>query len=703
MKAALLVLSLLCAVNVAGAEEPVYFADANLKAAVESSLGVSNPTPTQMLELTYLWVTYKAIANPAGLEYATNLSTLGLGHNALTGIGPLAGLTHLEVAYLDSNKISDVSPLAGLSHLRELRLQGNSISNLAPLAGLTSLRILALRVNSISNISVLAGLSNLETLHLEDNQISDLSPLSGLTNLTELRVGYNQISSLAPLSGLSNLRYLDAHSNHVSNLSSLAGLVGLEELILNDNQISDITPLVGLPSLSRLELQTNPLNPHAYSTDLPQIIANHPGIYILYDGQGEEGEQEPPPPPPVVTTRYLTVSAAAGGAVLEPGEGRFPYSDGASVRLHAQANSGFVFAGWSGTYPTNANPVVLTMNQDHQMQANFVAVLSALHVDDDAPGDPAPGDPTGSDPQEDGSAAHPFDSIQQAIETAAPGDSILVHPGTYRENIDLLGKDLHLTGTAPGDPAGTGYPVLEGAGKAPTVSFCSGESPACTFIGFVLTRGEGSAAGALYCAKSDPTIAHCLIVGNRSRDPNGAAAYFVYSRAVLTNCTIADNYAGRTGAGLTLLHSDVVVNNCILWGNSPQDILVLGTSRPALQYCDVPGAWAEAGDFAREPLFARPGWWADANDSKLVLSPEDDQAVWMAGDYHLQAQAGRWDPETRTWVQDKASSPCLDAGDPADPVGDEPPPNGGRLNLGVYGGTSEAGKSLLPNTPGQGI
>uniref|UniRef100_UPI00356B3B79 right-handed parallel beta-helix repeat-containing protein n=1 Tax=Stieleria sp. TaxID=2795976 RepID=UPI00356B3B79 len=35
-------------------------------------------------------------------------------------------------------------------------------------------------------------------------------------------------------------------------------------------------------------------------------------------------------------------------------------------------------------------------------------------------------------------------------------------------------------------------------------------------------------------------------------------------------------------------------------------------------------------------------------------------------------------------------APGVDAGDPSDPVGDEPQPNGGRLNLGAYGGTSEA-------------
>jgi hypothetical protein len=39
------------------------------------------------------------------------------------------------------------------------------------------------------------------------------------------------------------------------------------------------------------------------------------------------------------------------------------------------------------------------------------------------------------------------------------------------------------------------------------------------------------------------------------------------------------------------------------------------------------------------------------------------------------------------------TSPCIDAGDPASPIGQEPFPNGGRINMGAYGGTAEASLS----------
>jgi hypothetical protein len=44
---------------------------------------------------------------------------------------------------------------------------------------------------------------------------------------------------------------------------------------------------------------------------------------------------------------------------------------------------------------------------------------------------------------------------------------------------------------------------------------------------------------------------------------------------------------------------------------------------------------------------------------------------------------------------DDVTSPCIDAGDPNSPVGDEPEPNGDRINMGAYGGTTEASKSYI--------
>src|SRR5262245_1696435 len=89
-----------------------------------------------------------------------------------------------------------------------------------------------------------------------------------------------------------------------------------------------------------------------------------------------------------------------------------------------------------------------------------------LHVDDDAPGDPGPGNAAVSDPDEDGSASHPFDRIQEAITAANDGDLVLVAPGTYIENISFAGKSITVKSSE--GPQAT---IIDGAGAGSVVRF----------------------------------------------------------------------------------------------------------------------------------------------------------------------------------------------------------------------------------------
>jgi len=87
---------------------------------------------------------------------------------------------------------------------------------------------------------------------------------------------------------------------------------------------------------------------------------------------------------------------------------------------------------------------------------------------------------------------------------------------------------------------------------------------------------------------------------------------------------------------------------------------------------------------------ANPGHWK--HDNPTFTTARD---IWTDGDYHLKSQAGRWDPNAGSWVQDDVTSPCIDTGDPHSPIGLEPFPNGGIVNMGAYGGTAEASKSYF--------
>ena len=59
---------------------------------------------------------------------------------------------------------------------------------------------------------------------------------------------------------------------------------------------------------------------------------------------------------------------------------------------------------------------------------------------------------------------------------------------------------------------------------------------------------------------------------------------------------------------------------------------------------------------------------------------------------------GRWDPNTESWVQDDVTSVAVDGGDPNSGYSHEPIPNGGRINMGAYGNTSQASRTeCYPN------
>jgi len=239
---------------------PVHFNDANLKVAVETSLGVKDPNAYDMLKLTKFEGYQKKISDLTGLEYALNLTSLSIRKNSINDIGSLADLTNLTQLSIDENSISDISPLANL----------------------TNLTILYIYSNNISNVSILTNLTSLTHINLCNNNISDVSPLSNLLNLKYLNLGGNNINNVSPLSNLVNLTGLHLNGNSIINVSPLENLVNLTSLSLYYNNIKDISPLSKLTSLKNLNLKKNLLNRESYLIWLEKIEENNPGLNMQY-------------------------------------------------------------------------------------------------------------------------------------------------------------------------------------------------------------------------------------------------------------------------------------------------------------------------------------------------------------------------------------------------------------------------------------
>jgi len=194
-------------------DDPVSFADPNLKGAVEEALGVSDPLPEDMLHLNRLYAQHRGIRGLTGLEYAVNLETLILHLNEINDLSPLSNLINLENLYLMANEIEDVSDLAGLVNLSILDVGDNRICSLSPLSGLVNLTVLHAGRNEIDDIGDLSGMTNLWRVLLYENQISDISSLSGLDGIIVLVLFSNEVVDISALSELANLRSLHLSTN----------------------------------------------------------------------------------------------------------------------------------------------------------------------------------------------------------------------------------------------------------------------------------------------------------------------------------------------------------------------------------------------------------------------------------------------------------------------------------------------------------
>jgi hypothetical protein len=160
------------------------------------------------------------------------------------------------------------------------------------------------------------------------------------------------------------------------------------------------------------------------------------------------------------------------------------------------------------------------------------------------------------------------------------------------------------------------------------VSFYSGEGPDSVLENFVV---RDSFLG-LFLVGSSPTIRNLTVVGNKY----GLEAY---------------------------AQAEPNVVNCIFWYNTGDDLFEC----PARYSCIQRGAEG-TGNFSSDPLFVDPN----------------------GKDFHLRSERGRYWPKHDVWVLDKVASPCINAGDPQSDYSKEPKPNGGRINLGAYGGTAYA-------------
>jgi len=140
-----------------------------------------------------------------------------------------------------------------------------------------------------------------------------------------------------------------------------------------------------------------------------------------------------------------------------------------------------------------------------------------------------------------------YPTIQAAINASNNGDSVLVGPGTYVENINFNGKAIIVNSS--GGPAVT---IIDGNHNGTVVRFNHSETAASVLSGFTIRNGylDGGSGAGIAITSASPTITSNVVTSNHAAA--GLGIFVNGGLPLIQNNTITNNdqmNAGDTGSG----------------------------------------------------------------------------------------------------------------------------------------------------------
>jgi len=289
------------------------------------------------------------------------------------------------------------------------------------------------------------------------------------------------------------------------------------------------------------------------------------------------------------------------------------------------------------------------------------------------------------------------ETIQEAVDIASDGDVVLIHPGTYYENIVIDSDNISLASLyyTTGEEEYIDSTVINSFGNGTVIRLQNIESEATFICGLTITDGHAEYGGGLFLTASSPSITHCVIRGNEAHTSGGGLCCMEESYPVIThsifdlnetnigggggiysddsgpilqncvisrnhcdvegggglqsnngvgglvNCTIAENRSdGEGGAVFCSGTAELDVVNCIFWGNELWEICLYNNNDIRLLYTDVDGG----------------------RDS--IVAYEESEAIWSEG--CINADPEFLNPEDGDFRL-TVDSPCIDTGHPQYP------------------------------------
>ncbi len=156
-----------------------------------------------------------------------------------------------------------------------------------------------------------------------------------------------------------------------------------------------------------------------------------------------------------------------------------------------------------------------------------------------------------------------YNTIQQGIDVASDGDTILVHPGTYIELLSIDAKNITLASLflTTGDPDYINTTILDGdnIGRVITMQDLTYES---RLIGFTVQNGLDTVenGGGIFLNSASPMISNMIVSNNMSK--KGGGIFCQHGILELHDVYFINNEGIDEGGGIKVFNSDVFIVGC---------------------------------------------------------------------------------------------------------------------------------------------
>ncbi len=306
-------------------------------------------------------------------------------------------------------------------------------------------------------------------------------------------------------------------------------------------------------------------------------------------------------------------------------------------------------------------------------------------------------------------------TIQAGIDASAEGDTVLVQPGTYYENINFNGKNIVLMSQSGPENTNIESGATIYSENGTVVTFENNENESAQLIGFTITGGASEYnGGGISVYNASPILKNLIVRDNYAgysvawdAGGNGGGISLVYSNTQIFNTSITGNQTAGgwgwngVGGGVYFRYSNVTLKNVFIGNNQSGHGggIYSDNSMVSLLNCTVSDNDAMSGLLGSEITEYSNGmeldnstmtvtnsifWGSDTlqdiilTDSDITIRYSDIQGGWK-GEGNIDANPLFLDPDNGNYHL-QPDSPCIDAGDPDSP----PDPNGTVADMGAF-------------------